>query len=151
MESMDDDFGDLYADVEVQASSAIGALYIEPEDNNPSNGSKRTEADEKFVPDSVMEDSDSEDDLNIMLNDDDCEKFPVTGARSHGGGYEEDEDGDFGLEGTRLDKISRRVEPVGDGSELNSSGNGVERGIGANIGFNSHFKVVFSAKILYSK
>ncbi|XWS14199.1 hypothetical protein CRYUN_Cryun36dG0102900 [Craigia yunnanensis] len=142
MESMDDDFGDLYADVEVQASSAIGALYIEPEDNNPSNGSRRTEADEKFVPDSVMEDSDSEDDLNIVLNDDDCEKFPVTVARSHGGGYEEVEDGGFSVVGTGSGKISRRVEPVGDGSELNSSGNGVERGTGAKFGLNSHFKYV---------
>ncbi|XWS53518.1 hypothetical protein CRYUN_Cryun10bG0008200 [Craigia yunnanensis] len=143
MDSMDDDFGDLYADVEVQASSAIGSLYIEPDDSNsPSNCSKSTDEDEKFVSDSVMEDSDSEDDLNIVLNDDDCKKFSVTGARSHGGGYEEDEDGDFGVERTGLDKISRQVEPVGDGSEPNSSGNGVERGTGANIGFNSHFKYV---------
>ncbi|XVF62448.1 hypothetical protein PTKIN_Ptkin09bG0008700 [Pterospermum kingtungense] len=133
---MDDEFGDLYADVEVQASSAIGSLYIEPEDNSPSNGSQSTEADEKFVPDSVMEDSDSEDDLNIVLNDDDCDKFPVTGARSLGGAYEEDEDGDFGMKGTGSDKISRQVEPVGDGSELSSSGTG------AKVLFNSHFKYV---------
>ncbi|XVE82268.1 hypothetical protein DITRI_Ditri15bG0134700 [Diplodiscus trichospermus] len=142
MESMDDDFGDLYADVEVQASSAIGTLYIEPEDSNPSNGSKSTEMDEKFVPESVMEDSDSDDDLNIVLNDDDCGKFPVTSARNHGGGYEEDEDGDFGVERTGSDKISRWMDPVGEGSELNSSGNGAERGIGAKIGLNSHFKYV---------
>ncbi|XVF28208.1 hypothetical protein REPUB_Repub15cG0009500 [Reevesia pubescens] len=133
MDSMDDDFGDLYADVEVQASS----LYIEPEDSNsPINGSKGTEDDEKFVPDSIMEDSDSEDDLNIVLNDDDCEKFPVTGARSHGGGFEEDENCDFGVEGTGSDKISRRVKSVDDGSELNSSGTV------AKLGFNSHFKYV---------
>ncbi|XP_022721866.1 FIP1[III]-like protein isoform X2 [Durio zibethinus] len=142
MESIDDDFGDLYADVEVQASSAIGTLYIEPEDNSPRNGSKSTEADEKFLHDSVMEDSDSEDDLNIVLNDDDCDKFLVTGARSHGGGYEEAEDGDFRLKGAGSDKILRRMEPAGDGSELNSSGNGVERGTGAKLGHNSHFKCV---------
>lgn len=139
MESMDDEFGDLYTDVEVQASSAIGALYIEPEDNSPINGCQSTDADEKFVPGSVMEDSDSEDDLNIVLNDDDCEKFPVTGVRSHVGGNEEDEDGDLGVEGTGLDKISRqnKMEPIGDGSELNSSGTG------AKTLLNSHFKVFF--------
>ncbi|KAK6254369.1 Pre-mRNA polyadenylation factor Fip1 domain - like 1 [Theobroma cacao] len=141
MDSMDDDFGDLYADVEIQASSAIDALFIEPEDNGRSNGAESTDGDEKFDPGSVMEDSDSEDDLNILLNDDDCEKFPVTGARSHGGGYEEDEDSGFGVEGTGSDKISRRVEPVGDGSELNCSGNGVERGTGAKTQF-SLFKYV---------
>ncbi|GMI70261.1 hypothetical protein HRI_000695400 [Hibiscus trionum] len=120
MESMEDDFGDLYADVQVQASAAIGGLHVEPEENSPSDASKSTEAD------SAMDDSDSEDDLNIVLNDDDCQKFPVTG---HGGGCDENENGDFGAE------ISRRVEP-----ELNPSGNGVERGSGTKIELHSHFK-----------
>ncbi|KAK8634967.1 hypothetical protein V6N13_022845 [Hibiscus sabdariffa] len=141
MESTEDDFGDLYADVQVKATAAIGGLLIEPEENSPSNGSKSTEEDEKFVADSVMDDSDSEDDLNNVLNDDDCEKFTVTGARSrsHSGGYDENENGDFGPEGTGLDKIPRRVEPVSDGSELNPSGNGVERS-GTKIELNSHSK-----------
>ncbi|KAK8525382.1 hypothetical protein V6N13_123091 [Hibiscus sabdariffa] len=140
MESTEDDFGDLYADVQVKATAAAGGLHIEPEEISPSDGSKSTEADDKFVADSVMDDSDSEDDLNIVLNDDDCEKFTVTGARSHSGGYDENENGDFGAEGTGLDKISRRVEPVSDGSELNPSGNGVERGSGTKIELNSHSK-----------
>ncbi|XP_052478450.1 FIP1[V]-like protein [Gossypium raimondii] len=139
MESMDDDFDDLYADVEVQASSAVG----EPEENNPGNGSKSTEVDNKFIAGSVTEDSDSEDDLNIVLNDDDdCQNFPVTGARSHGGSYEENENGDFGVDETGSDNISRRVEPFSDGSELKFRGDGVEIGIGAKIEVNSLFKYV---------
>ncbi|TYJ15531.1 hypothetical protein E1A91_A10G189200v1 [Gossypium mustelinum] len=136
MESMDDDFGDLYADVEVQASSAVG----EPQENNPGNGFKSTEVHNKFIAGSVTEDSDSEDDLNIVLNDDDCDKFSVTGARSHGGSYEENENGDFGVDGTGSDNITRRVEPFSHGSELKFRGNGVERGTGAKIEVNSLFK-----------
>ncbi|TYG99591.1 hypothetical protein ES288_A10G206900v1 [Gossypium darwinii] len=138
MESMDDDFGDLYADVEVQASSAVG----EPQENNPGNGFKSTEVHNKFIAGSVTEDSDSEDDLNIVLNDDDCDKFSVTGARSHGGSYEENENGDFGVDGTGSDNITRRVEPFSHGSELKFRGNGVERGTGAKIEVNSLFKYV---------
>ncbi|KAE8725851.1 putative Kinase superfamily protein [Hibiscus syriacus] len=128
---MEDDFGDLYADV-------VDGLHIEPEQNSPTDGSKSTEADEKFIVDSVMQYSDSEDDLNIVLNDDECEKFPVTGARSHSGGFEENENGEFGVEGTTSDKISRRLKS--DGSDLNPSGNGVERGSGTKIEFRSHLK-----------
>ncbi|KAG4180545.1 hypothetical protein ERO13_A10G171700v2 [Gossypium hirsutum] len=135
MKSIDDDFGDLYADVEVQASSAVG----EPQENNPGNGFKSTEVHNKFIAGSVTEDSDSEDDLNIVLNDDDCDKFSVTGARSHGGSYEENENGDFGVDGTGSDNISRRMEPFSDGSELKFRGNGVERGTGAKIEVNSLF------------
>ncbi|KAG4180555.1 hypothetical protein ERO13_A10G172100v2 [Gossypium hirsutum] len=138
MESMDHDFGDLYADVEVQASSAVG----EPQENNPGNGFKSTEVHNKFIAGSVTEDSDSEDDLNIVLNDDDCDKFSVTGARSHGGSYEENENGDFGVDGTGSDNITRRVEPFSHGSQLKFRGNGVERGTGAKIEVNSLFKYV---------
>lgn len=148
---MDDDFGELYAGVEVQASSAVGGLVTESGENNPGNGSKSTEVDNKFIAGSVTRDSDSEDDLNIVLNDDDCEKFPVTGARSHGGSYEENESGDFGVDGTGSDKISRRVEPFSDGSELKFRGNDVERGTGAKIEVNSLSKVTIFADVLYLK
>ncbi|OMO58454.1 Pre-mRNA polyadenylation factor Fip1 [Corchorus olitorius] len=139
MATMDDDFGELYVDVEIQASSALGVLCNEKEDDHPIDGAKSTSADEKFVIDSVSEDSDSDDDLNIVLNDDDCEKFPVSGAKSHAGGNEEDENGDFGVKDSRSDKTSRRLEPVGDESEFNSSPNGVDRGSGAKIGVHSQF------------
>lgn len=103
MEDFDDDFGDLYADVEVQASSAINCvpefhrLYMEPEkddsDSNDNAMNAGPSSKEGFgsAPnnrssigdDSAMETtcleaneenygSDSEDDLNIVLNDEDC-------------------------------------------------------------------------------
>lgn len=69
----DDDFGDLYADVEVQASSAINAMQsstqvqteVKEADYNAAVGSSNRENAE------IEEEceSESEDDLKILLND----------------------------------------------------------------------------------
>ncbi|GLT98990.1 hypothetical protein SLE2022_164610 [Rubroshorea leprosula] len=119
MDSIDDDFGELYADVEAQASSAIKSMYIELEyhykDINITAGEKLLSSTDGH--NQMTDESDSEDELNIVVNDDDCGKLTVTGARSHGG-YEE-EDGDITIEGTGLKKNQRPGDPVGDGLELN--------------------------------
>ncbi|KAL5782138.1 hypothetical protein ACOSP7_007167 [Xanthoceras sorbifolium] len=116
MDSIDDDFGELYADVEVQATSIINnALEFtnfyterEPEEEDDDKSNYMTNLQKTAI---LEEDdgSDSEDELRIVLNDEDCEKFPVTGGGSGGGGFNEDEDG--------FDQV------VGDGLELNSNNN----------------------------
>lgn len=78
---IDDDFGDLYADVEVQASSAIHNVAATSQ-----LSTEKTDIDNK---EEVIVDngSDSEDDLNILLNsDDEGIPFPVTC-----GGFEDDD------------------------------------------------------------
>ncbi|PON64960.1 Pre-mRNA polyadenylation factor Fip [Parasponia andersonii] len=128
MECFEDDFGDLYADVEVQASSAINGVqdfarfYAEPEEGNNDNNDNSNNYNNKMnamlgsedgfdsgpnKPDSFGKEeaivdtdgSDSEDDLNIVLNDEDCnsKKFPVASRESAKSDEdcknEEDEDG----------------------------------------------------------
>ncbi|CAL8991134.1 unnamed protein product [Prunus brigantina] len=128
MEDFDDDFGELYAGVEMQANSAINGipnfahLYTEPEedinddDDDHKAKNARPGSEEQFVsdskkPDSVCQElgeqvsgleanedysgSDSEDDLKIVLNDEDCEgqMFPVAGRGSMKNDEDEDDDG----------------------------------------------------------
>ncbi|XP_063938947.1 FIP1[V]-like protein isoform X2 [Daucus carota subsp. sativus] len=90
MDSTDDDFGDLYADVEVAASSAINGVLERP--NSPA----KPEKDEIFEGPRCSDDefeenaSDSEDDFDIVLNDDDvCDGFDA--ARMRNGEDEENE------------------------------------------------------------
>ena len=138
-----DDFGDLYLDVVIQASSVINSLpnssnlYTESESHQGNEGSdhnkaNQSENEENLVSESkelneeklgVLEEvgdgSDSEDDLNIVLNDEDCKGFEVGRARNGigngGGGFEEEE----GEEGGGF---------VGakNGVECSASGNGVK-------------------------
>ena len=179
MEEFGDDFGDLYADVEIQASSAINGIpglsnsYIEPmeeeegeeeeEDNTVTNkhiGSNSKEFDavndgsaRKTMGSEVNVDngSDSEDDLNIVLNDEDYKNFPVTsggnvrnegvvGGGGDGDGYGDNEDEDGGdnddEEGSRSGKNRKRDDQSGDGLELASNGHGGERGNGVRGGYN---------------
>lgn len=132
MGDLDDDFGDIYADVEAQANSAINAvsdfaqLHTEPpeeeeeEDRNDNNDNAKkanTCSGEGFVsdskkPNSISEElsekvsgseategyseSDSEDDLNIVLNDEGCKgiPFPISGGGTMKTDDHEDEDED---------------------------------------------------------
>nr|POE81025.1 fip1[v]-like protein [Quercus suber] len=154
MEEFGDDFGDLYTDVEIQASSAINGIpglansYIESmeeeeeeeEDNNVTNepnpnqglgsnsqivdevhdGSAQKTMGSELNMDSGS-DSDSDDDLNIVLNDEDCNNFPSTSG------------GNGGV-GSGPSKIQKRGNQSGDGLELSSNG---ERGNGVRGGYNS--------------
>lgn len=82
MDATDDDFGDLYADVEVAASSAINGVL------EPSNLSAKDEKDEIFKSPECLDDefeenvSDSEDDFDIVLNDDDCDGLEISRMRN---------------------------------------------------------------------
>ncbi|CAL5415339.1 unnamed protein product [Camellia sinensis] len=153
MEDIDDDFGDLYADIEVQASKAVNdksnfsRLYIEQDDNNTKcidSVSKNVDVliqddDEAKRASSVGVDngSDSEDDLNIVLNDVDGDGdgsvYPV--ARGVKGidevEEEEEEEEDGGLE----------VLAEGDGLELSPNGRGMggERGNGGKGSYQSQY------------
>ncbi|KAK1380358.1 hypothetical protein POM88_027102 [Heracleum sosnowskyi] len=82
MDSTDDDFGDLYADVEVAASSAINGVL------EASNSPAKDEKDEIFKSPRCSDDefdenvSDSEDDFDIVLNDDDCDGLDISRLRN---------------------------------------------------------------------
>ena len=141
----DDDFGDLYADVEFQASTTIngvsnlGRLYIQQDDNG-------TKCVDEVIPDDESKretnggenGSDSEADLNIVLNDDDGggSFFWCVDLRTmrSGGWLDEEEDGGFegGGEGERLGKNRTCGDQllVGDALELSASGGG-EKGNGS--------------------
>lgn len=104
----DDDFGDLYADVEVQASSAINTVHIstqlQTEVNDVDCNAVGNFNGENAVSEEEEEcESESEDDLNIVLNDD-----------------EEDYENHFLNE----DEIEENAEGNGSGQNSNSSENG---------------------------
>lgn len=61
----DDDFGELYADVELQASSAIRSLLVQ-----------------HHLPQNEELDSDTDDELNIVLNDEDSDSAGRNGGGS---------------------------------------------------------------------
>lgn len=117
MEDIGDDFGDLYADVEIQASSAINAapssvrfykndtekvegfasaLNSKGIDSGDVSSSRKSENEElDVVPDVVDYGSDSEDDFNIVLNNEGGQRFPVrSGIGVIGGSNGDGEDGD---------------------------------------------------------
>ncbi|XP_017178918.1 FIP1[III]-like protein isoform X2 [Malus domestica] len=142
MEDFDDDFGDLYAGVEAQANSAMNGapdfahFYTEPEEDvSEDNGKAKTtspgtdsdceELGEKVSALEENEDysgSDSEDDLKIVLNDEDCEGkvFPNGGRGRVKNDEHEDEDSD-GFPATKEYKYIRTQGPTslsnGKGSE----------------------------------
>ncbi|KAI8003366.1 FIP1[V]-like protein [Camellia lanceoleosa] len=152
MEDIDDDFGDLYADIEVQASKAVNdksnfsRLYIEQDDNNTKcidSVSKNVDVliqdDDEAKRDSsvgVDNGSDSEDDLNIVLNDVDGDGSVYPVARGLKGideveEEEEEEEEDGGLE----------VLAEGDGLELSPNGRGMggDRGNGGKGSYQSQY------------
>lgn len=171
MDSVDDDFGDLYADSEAQATSVINGvvdftkLYIEPEyatknDRieapspkkdlvlHPEEHNSLTEESSQSANDDLAQKaasfeadaSDSDDDLTILLNDEDCKTFRVSaGACPRSFRHEEDENGNFGNGAER--NGSGENWKLGDGLELNSNGHGGQRGKCVNGGYNSHYKV----------
>lgn len=150
-------------------------LYIEPEEDDDSDTkSQDAKLKEEIVSDKVKADtdsgestrsggedseqnngkeanddyigSDSEDDLNIVLNDDDCPAYPVGGVRNggfaRGVGYDED-DGDepaVFAEGSNIGKNGKCGDQLADGSELVSS-NGLsgQSKNGVKGGYNSQF------------
>lgn len=155
MEDIDDDFGELYADLEIQASSpinnvpSISKLCIEKTDINKesidsglnnldSNGDKEERVDSG---------SDSEDDLNILLNDDgDSPGFAVScGVNLRSGGYEDEEEENGGglVEGCGSDKNRKCIDVIGCGLEQSlSCVGGGERGNGGKCGYHSQYKVL---------
>lgn len=174
MDSVDDDFGDLYADSEAQATSVINGvvdftkLYIEPEyatknDRieapspkkdlvlHPEEHNSLTEESSQSANDDLAQKaasfeadaSDSDDDLTILLNDEDCKTFRVSaGACPRSFRHEEDENGNFGNGAER--NGSGENWKLGDGLELNSNGHGGQRGKCVNGGYNSHYKYIRS-------
>ncbi|KAM7467167.1 hypothetical protein LguiB_014729 [Lonicera macranthoides] len=147
MGDMDNDFSDLYdllyADVEVQASSAINSvpsitqLDLQEVDNkkeSSGSGSKSVysisekNGEKEAI---VDEGSDTEDDLNIVLNnsDDDSEER----------GEEEEENGGFG--GSELNKNPKNVDQLEVVDGLQESFNGeAEKGDARKYGCHSQYK-----------
>ena len=131
MEDFDDGFGDLYAGVEAQANSAINAapdfahFYTEPEEDvcedngkakttSPGTDSKKSDSDCEELGEKVSaleenEDysgSDSEDDLKIVLNDEDCEgKVFPNGGRGRVKNDEHEDEGGDGFPATKEYKV----------------------------------------------
>lgn len=157
---IDDDFGDLYADVELQAGSFINSasnftnLCTESEiqehedsSNNDTKQLKPSQEEENFASASKQltsiaenwgnleaDGSDSEDDLNIVLNDEDCKGFPVNTTRNvngDGGCYEED-DNDDGFVGVKNGLGKNGFDP-------SANGHGGEKGDGVKVGYNSQY------------
>ncbi|KAI3987520.1 hypothetical protein MKX01_003206, partial [Papaver californicum] len=146
MEDIDDDFGDLYADVEVQVSSVIKqvsnsnnhSLYIKEQDNNDEEMEDSKQLDMETDKDLEVMDNgsgDSEDELRILLNEEDYRKYPVVndsnvrdlGMGSDGEGGE-DNDNEL-VVGTENDR--RVAEKFDGGVEQNFAGqNVVDRGNG---------------------
>ncbi|KAK3002576.1 hypothetical protein RJ639_022071 [Escallonia herrerae] len=156
MEDIDDDFGDLYAGVEVQASSAINAVpevsqfrqeKADFDEEGTRSGPKGPEPDETepVQEEALDENSDSEDDLNIVLNNDDAAPdFTVKGGGNLGFEVEEEEIGGVGgnFEGNGGERNVRKGgnhRVVGDGLETSASVGSGERGSGAKRSYHSQF------------
>lgn len=144
----DDDFGDLYADVEVQVSSAINSIQastkLQPENDEVfGNGGENAEAEEEGAQgEEDGNESESEDDFNIVLNDDkdndnangNANAGKVAVLRGFVGqvgndeqcGIEEENEGDYGVENS--------------GSTSGEKGNGGKGDCSAD-GYNSQYKV----------
>lgn len=140
-----DDFGDLYLDVVIQASSVINSLpnssnlctESEPQQGSEGSGHNKLNQSEKKenlvseskelneeklgVLEEVDDESDSEDDLNIVLNDEDRKGFEAGRERNgngNGGDGYEDEEGEEGCGGGFVG--------AKNGVECDVSGNGVK-------------------------
>ncbi|KAJ8445700.1 hypothetical protein Cgig2_026027 [Carnegiea gigantea] len=167
----DDDFGELYADVEVQASSAISGgpeisqLYIQQQQqehqplsnilSNDSSDVSHSAKDDKREKDSderndgenevVIEsgsDSEDEDDFDVVVNDDDIGAKNGRECRN----VVEDDENEFvamSMEGNSMLKKQDRVDGVGmEQNRSGPSGYGGERGHGGKNSCISQYKFV---------
>ncbi|XP_057471952.1 uncharacterized protein LOC130760587 [Actinidia eriantha] len=136
-------------DVEFQASTTIngvsnlGQLYIQQDDNGTKCVDEVIQDNEsKRETNGGENGSDSEDDLNIVLNDDDGGGFGGVDLRSGGFDEEEEEGGGFegGGEGEGLGKNRTCGDQllVGDALELSESGGG-EKGNGSKGRYQSQY------------
>lgn len=148
MGDMDNDFSDLYdllyADVEVQASSAITGVpsvsqldlqEVGNDKESSGSGSKSVDSssEENGEKEAIVDvGSDTEDDLNIVLNNSDDD--------SKDGGVEEEENGGFG--GSDLNKNPKNVDQLEVVDGLQQSFNGeAEKGDARKYGYHSQYKV----------
>lgn len=137
----DDDFGDLYADVEAAASSAINGgveLYKSPaKDEKDENFKSPRCSDDEFEENG----SDSEDDFDIVLNDDGCDGLEIARMRN---GDEEMNEGKEVIEEAKegLDKSRMCLDSL-------QGGEGCDR---RNVGIvaNSQYKVVYVCACIVS-
>ncbi|OVA02511.1 Pre-mRNA polyadenylation factor Fip1 [Macleaya cordata] len=166
MEDMEDDFGDLYADVEVQENENVRSNIAEGGFHSDSNFNKVDLAmpkDEKTIPDDsktlgmeangekdlILDNgSDSEDDLHILLNEEDCRMYPAphdANVRNMGMVERRDDEDDDLVSVTEADKSSKdmkRVEKLqllSDGLEQSSAGQVGERGNGMKCSYSAQY------------
>lgn len=192
MEVLDDDFGELYADVEGQASSSInvapessrlelqqevkeqkstvfasspwksndliGKDLIQSDEVNRANTASVSDMDGKEddqEKELIDNGSESEDDLNIVLNDDgdDCRLFhgPGTGNLSNGGINDDEDDPGHDDEMADVSVVRKGnggsskndkwddTQMLGDGSEQRIYGPGADRGNGVKGGYYSQY------------
>ncbi|KAK4354969.1 hypothetical protein RND71_027163 [Anisodus tanguticus] len=130
----DDDFGDLYTDVEVQASSAINAIQQTEVDYDIIGKCNR----ENKVREEEKCDNESEDELNIVLNDDHFVNRGFDDQIEENGGFYVNDDGQNsnGEKNSYKDLIKMKVEENGSfnaiaegngfGQSSSSSENGME-------------------------
>ncbi|GAB4843016.1 hypothetical protein Ancab_012992 [Ancistrocladus abbreviatus] len=193
MVDVDDDFGELYADIEVRGTSAINGFQYFPHlcsiqqeglngrasdapvlEEGCSNGdgeereklgevrnSEAVEGGEKNLEvrngeeeagEGVENGSDSEDDFDIVVNDDDCpgfgnsyvgEKGRPSGRGFCGEGDEEEEEEEvFGGDNEGNGSRRNRMRVDGCGGEQSGDGWGGERGIGGKGDYNLQYKHV---------
>ncbi|KAJ7955231.1 FIP1 [Quillaja saponaria] len=173
---MDDEFGELYADVEVQANSAINgtADFAEPKEDDVKKTKKENNASLKEGFDNIKKSnsvcgdsedsgsegsevssrkevgdvgSDSDDDLNIVLNDEDCKVFlNVGGGVVRNGGavagndYDDDVNDFVSKEGNDSGKNRKCGDQLPDGLEpMSSYGHGGESKNGVKGAYSSQY------------
>lgn len=158
MEDIDDDFGDLYADVEFQASTTINGISSNDDFETEFVNSDSKEVDEAKRASSEcvrevgadVDGSDSEDELNIVLNDDNDGGGGGPGVSvsrgvslGSGGGFDEDEEegGGFEVVGEGDDGLVKN-RSSSDGFELSPNDRrrrGRERANGSKGGYQSQY------------
>ncbi|XP_054806064.1 FIP1[III]-like protein isoform X2 [Prosopis cineraria] len=134
-------------DAKLKEDSVSDAMKVDAEcgestrsDGEVSESSAGKEANDDYIG------SDSEDDLNIVLNDEDCPGFPVGVVKNEGvvrgvGYDEEDSDEAIGLtDGSNLGKNGKCGDQLADGTELvSSNGLGVQNRSGLKGGCKSQY------------
>ncbi|KAI3506030.1 hypothetical protein L1887_28383 [Cichorium endivia] len=150
MEDGDDDFGDLYADVEVEPSSAmndaqqISQLQLVSDETGKRNSALEPNSDKEDRVSDGDEEDDDDDDLNIVLNSDDdsvrhgdCLTIPRTNTILRSGELDDEDDDNFGTEECAGGKAVcnshssykySRSQSAAFGSELKGRGCGPQHG-----------------------